>query len=132
MRPPHNEGFATAELAVNLLSLTAVFIFLAAGLIWGYSQFVVSDAARAAARMLARGEQPLDIELALSKRYPQVTIAFSENDYLASVTASIAPWAPPVIPANLVPSIEASATADVEGWATWPNWSGAAQMGLTQ
>jgi hypothetical protein len=110
-------------LAVNLLSLTAVFIFLSAGLVWGYSQFVVVDAARSAARMLARGEQPADITGSINSKYPQVNLTISANDYLATATASIAPWSPPVIPTHLLPNIEASATADTEGWATYPNWA---------
>ena len=123
MRPPHNQGFATAELAVNLLSLTAVFIFLSAGLVWGYSQFVVTDAARQAARMLARGEQAAEIEGAIGARYPQVALAISSSDHLATATASLRPWSPAVIPGHFVPSIQSSATADIEGWATYSNWA---------
>ena len=123
MRPPHNQGFATGELAVNLLSLTAVFIFLSAGLVWGYSQFVVTDAARQAARMLARGEQAAEIERSIGARYPQVALAISSSDYLATATASLRPWSPAVIPGHLVPSIQSSATADIEGWATYSNWA---------
>ena len=119
MRPPHDQGFATAELAVNLLSLTAVFIFLSAGLVWGYSQFVVTDAARLAARMLARGESPGDIESSIGARYPTVVLTISKNGDLATATASLTPWSPPVIPAGLIPSIESFATADVEGWASY-------------
>jgi hypothetical protein len=114
-------GFATVELAVNLISLTAVFVFLAAGLSWGYSQFVVTDAARSAARMIARGEASADIEVALSRKFPRVAISFQTDDDLVAAKAVISPWAPDFVPIGLVPAISATATADVEGWGR-PVW----------
>jgi len=114
-------GFATVELAVNLISLTAVFVFLAAGLSWGYSQFVVTDAARAAARMIARGEASADIEVALSRKFPRVAITFEADDDLVTAKAVIPPWAPDFVPIGLVPAFSATATADVEGWGR-PLW----------
>lgn len=113
------QGFVTAELAVNLISLTMVFIFMAVGLSWGYAQFVVTDAARAASRMLARGETSQNIKSAMTQKFPRTQIDFRIDDDLVMVSAAIAPWAPAFVPSHLVPSISANASADVEGWGAW-------------
>jgi len=106
---------------VNLISLTLVFIFLTAGLCWGYSQFVVTDAARSAARMLARGETGSNIESAIHQRYPRVRIGFEVDQDLVAVKATLAPWSPPLLPEELTPAMSATAVADIEGWGA-PTW----------
>ena len=124
VHPPHagnSGGFATAELAVNLISLTGVFVFLIAGVSWGHAQFVVTDAARSAARMIARGETSAAIESAIAHRYPQVRIIFEQRDDLVTANAFITPWVPAFVSLEHVPAIGASATADVEGWGA-PPW----------
>lgn len=113
-------GAVTAELAMVLPLLLAV----TAGLVWflvvGLGQIRATDAAREAARALARGEdRATAIDLATSIGPPGSSVAVSESDGLVEVTVVARIDGPGGILAALPGAdVNATATAALEPTAT--------------
>ncbi|WP_410593409.1 TadE family type IV pilus minor pilin [Amycolatopsis sp. lyj-23] len=100
-----DEGSVTVEAALGLAGLTVVTVLLVAGLMAMTSQLRCTDAAREAARLLARG-QPGEAAAAVRKiGPPDARLAFERtgDEITAKVTAHPA--------ANLLPAIHLDATA---------------------
>lgn len=113
-------GVVTAELAMVLPLLLAV----TAGLVWflvvGLGQIRATDAAREAARALARGEDHATVaELALSIGPPGSEVAVSRADGLVEVTVTAAIMGPGGVLAALPGAdVRSTATAALEPTAT--------------
>ena len=99
------EGSVTVEAALGLAGLTVVTVLLVAGLTVLTAQLRCTDAAREAARLLARG-QPQEATAAVHRIGPPgANLAFEQNgeEITAKVTAHPA--------AALLPEIHLDATA---------------------
>jgi Flp pilus assembly protein TadG len=100
-----DEGSVTVEAALGLAGLTVVTVLLLAGLMVLTSQLRCTDAAREAARLLARG-QPAEAAAAVHKiGPPDANLAFEQigDAITAKVTAHPA--------TGLLPGIHLDATA---------------------
>ena len=95
---PGERGMATAELAV----ITPLAVVVAVLLLWtaslGVTQVRLTDAAREAARMVARGEPVADAEQVARDQAPEgSTVAVTERDGVVEVVVSVratlpGPW----------------------------------------
>ena len=87
---PGERGMATAELAV----ITPLAVVVAVLLLWtaslGVTQVRLTDAAREAARMVARGEPVADAEQVARDQAPEgSTVAVTERDGVVEVVVSV-------------------------------------------
>lgn len=102
---PKDEGSVTVEAALGLTGLTVLLVLLLAGLAVVTSQLRCTDAAREAARLLARG-QPQEAAAAVHQIGPPgANLAFEQigEEITAKVTAHS--------PSGLLPHIPLAATA---------------------
>lgn len=87
---PTERGMATAELAV----ITPLAVVVAVLLLWtatlGVTQVRLTDAAREAARMVARGEAVADAEQVARDQAPEgSTVVVTERDGVVEVVVSV-------------------------------------------
>ncbi len=111
---PRDAGMVTAELAVGLLSVVIVLMMVMVAVGVTLTEVRAHEAARAAARSAARGDEPAQIRRAAQRSAPgaRVSIARSDTHVMIDVAVRFSPPIPMLRYSGI--TVRAHAVADRE------------------